>query len=388
MAQISAKLLALFIFCSGFIPLLAQAPPQSAEDRVNALHAEASAAEAGGDLSTAIGKYREMLKIDPHLAPAYNNLGALYFKQGQFHDAVEALQHGLKIDPHMSSASALLGLSFFQMGEWAQARPHLEAAVKAHPSDNNAEFMLVNDLTKLGDFESAAAHLEQLAKRQPGNQRVWYLLGRVYMQLSEEALAKINQIDPDSVWAHEISAELMESMKNYEGAIVEYKKAVEIAPKQAGIHLKLGDLYWSLSQWDNATEQFELEQQIDPKNCMIEWKLGDILLQKSVESEEALRRVDKALAACPNLTGARADRGRLLLKLHREEDAIPELLAAEKANPAEPSTHFLLAQAYRATGRSDEARSEMKTFSELEQKSRNAAAERAGEVIKNEQTAH
>ena len=240
MAQFSATLFALFLFCSGINPLSAQASHQSAEDRLDALHAEASSAEASGDLSTAIEKYREMLKIDPRLAPAYNNLGALYFKQGQFQDAADVLQRGLKIDPTMSSASALLGLSYFQMGEYAKARPHLEMAVKAHPTDNNAEFLLVNDLTKLGDFETAAVHLQQLAKRQPANERVWYLLGRVYMQLSEQALGKINQIDPDSVWAHEISAELMESMKNYDGAIVEYKKALDIAPKQPGLASEAG----------------------------------------------------------------------------------------------------------------------------------------------------
>jgi len=121
---------------------------------------------------------------------------------------------------------------------------------------------------------------------------------------------------------------------------------------------------------------------------MVEWKLGDILLQKTIESEESLRRIDKALSACPNLAEARADRGRVLLNMHREQEAIPELLAAEKANPAEPSTHFLLAQAYRATGKSEEAKAEMKSFSELEQKARNTAAERASQAIQENQTAH
>lgn len=355
---------------------------------VEALHAQASAAEARGDLATAIEKYREILKVDPKLGPAYNNLGALYVKQGRFAEAVDVLERGLKADSSMSSASALLGLSLYQMGEYAKARPRLEAVLKANPADDNAELMLVNTLTKLGDFEAAASHLQKLAKRQPRNERVWYLLGRVYMQLSEQALGKINEIDPNSVWAHEISAELMESMKNYNGAIVEYKKAIEVAPQQPGLHFKLGDLYWSLSQWDNATGEFQAEQQVDPRNCAVEWKLGDILLQKGVEPDAALKHVDKALAACPNLAEARADRGRALIKLHREQEAIPELLAAEKSNPADPSTHFLLAQAYRATGRGEEANAEMKSFSRLEQKNRNAAAERAGEVIRNSQTAH
>lgn len=371
-----------------FLALFALLGPLRAQsDRIDVLHSEASSAEARGDLPTAIEKYREILKLDPSIGPAYNNLGALYFKQGQFHDAAEILRKGLKIDPGMSSASALLGLSLFQMGEYAKARPHLEAAVKAHPNDNNAEFLLVNDLTKLGDFESAVLHLQRLSKRNPKNAHVLYLLGRVYMQLSEQALGKLNKVDPNSPWAHEISAELMESMKNYDGAIVEYKKAVEIAPHEPGMHYKLGDLYWSLSQWDNATKEFEEEQAIDPRNCRVEWKLGDILLQRSVEPEKALARIDKALGACPNLTGARADRGRLLLRLHREREAIPDLLAAEKANPDEPKNHFLLAQAYRATGQTEEARTEMKSFSELEQKTRNATAERAAEVIQDHQSA-
>jgi len=355
---------------------------------VESLYNEAKSAEGAGDFSTAAAKYQEILKLDPQLGLAYNNLGVVYVKQGRYRDAAQVLERGLKIDPKMTSASALLGLPLMQMGEFQKARPRLEAVVEANPGDANAEFMLVNDLTKLGDFHGAAAHLEHLAKREPQNQQVWYLLGKVYMQLSEGALAKINEINPDSVWAHEISAELMESMKNYDGAIVEWKKAIEVAPRQPGVHFKLGDLYWSLSQWDNAAREFETERGIDPGNCRIDWKLGDILIQQSIDPEQALAKEDKAIAACPNLVEAHADRARLLLKLHREPEAISELQAVEKSNPSEPSTHFLLAQAYRATGRAQEAQAEMKSFSELESKARAATAERAQEVINNSQSAH
>ena len=382
----ATRLTILLLFIGGASLHWCQSASEAAEDRVQSLYSEAKSAEGSGDLSTAVAKYQEILQLQPRLAPAYNNLGALYFKQGDYRKAADTLEHGLKIDPHMSSASALLGISLFQMGEYEKARPRLEAAVKANPSDNNAEFLLVNDLTKLGDFQTAATHLEHLASKEPGNQHLWYLLGKVYMQLSQQALAKVNEINPDSVWAHEISAELMESMKNYDGAIVEWNRAVDAAPKQPGVHFKLGDLYWSLSQWDNATQQFEMEQAIDPHNCMVDWKLGDIELQKSGNLEDSLARVDKALAACPNLMEAHADRGRLLLKLHRDSEAIAELQAFEKSDPAEPSTHFLLAQAYRATGQTQEAQAEMKLFSELDSKARAATAQRAQEVIKNSES--
>jgi tetratricopeptide (TPR) repeat protein len=360
----------------------------SGEDRVESLYADAKAAEQAGDLASAAEKYEQILKIAPQVGPAYNNLGAVYFKQGSYGKAASVLERGLKVDRKMTSASVLLGMAYFQMGDYAKARPRLEAAVAANPSDSNAEFLLVNSLTKLGDFQAAATHLEKLARRAPENQQVWYQLAKVYMQLSEQALGKVNQIDPNSVWAHEVSAELMESMKNFDGAIVEWKKAEEVAPRQPGVHYKLGDLYWSLSQWDNATEQFQQEMAIDPRNCLVQWKLGDILVQRSVQPEEALAHVDKALAACPNLGEARADRGKLLLRLHREQEAIADLQAAEKSNPNEPSTHFLLAQAYRATGNTQQAQVEMKSFAELEQKARAETAERAQRVISNNQSAH
>src|SRR5579875_1395165 len=87
-------------------------------DRIDSLHSEAQAAEAAGDLSTAISKYQEIIKLSPQLGPAYNNLGALYFKEGQFRQAADVLQRGLKVDPHMTSTSALLGISLFQIAEY------------------------------------------------------------------------------------------------------------------------------------------------------------------------------------------------------------------------------------------------------------------------------
>ena len=372
----------------GLTPLIAQTSSRGTDAEVQQLYHEARVAEHGGDLNTAISKYESILRIAPELAPAYNNLGALYFKQREYGKAAEVLRKGLNINPGMSSASALLGMSLFERGEYTDARAPLEAALRANPNDNRIELFLVNDLTRLGEFEAAAAHLQQLKNRDPNNQQVWYLLGNVYTQLAQQALAKMNAIDPNSVWAHEISGEILENMKNYDRALIEYKKAVEVAPQQPGAHYKLGDLYWSLSQWDDAARQFEAELSNDPGNCMAQWKLGNILLQQSIRPEEALAHVEKALTMCPKLTEARLDRGRLLMRLHRNDEAIADLQAAAQANPNEPTVHFSLAQAYRAIGRTQEAQQEMQLFSKLDASARAAAAEQAQEAIKNKENAH
>ncbi|MGO4881025.1 MAG: tetratricopeptide repeat protein [Bryobacteraceae bacterium] len=356
--------------------------------RVEELYGQAKTAQSQGDIATAIARYEEILRIAPRLGPAYNNLGALYFRQREYRKAAGVLEAGLKVSPAMPSASALLGISLFEMGEYGKARPRLESALRANAADSNAEMYLVRDLTKLGDYEAAETHLRQLAGREPKNQEVWYLLAKIHMKLSEQDLARMNAIDPNSVLSYELSAETMEAMKNYDGAVVQLKKAVEMAPRRPGTHYKLGDAYYSLSQWDSATEQFQAELSVDPANCTARWKIGAIVLERNGSPDEALADVDRALAMCPSLTDARVDRARALIRLNRNAEAVTDLEAAAKADPAEPSTHFLLAKVYRAVGRTQDAQAEMQTFSKLEESARAATAERAQEVIKNKETAH
>jgi tetratricopeptide (TPR) repeat protein len=366
----------------GLPVLLAQSNPASGDDpRVQQLYAEAKSAEARGDFAQASAKYESLLQIAPRLAAAYNNLGALYLRQREYQKAAAVLEKGLKLDPKMNSATALLGVSLYEMGEFAGARPKLEAALHANPKDDNAELFLANDLLKLGDYDSAASHLHALSRREPKNPEIWYLLGKVHMKLSEQALGKLNEIDPDSVWVHEISGEVMESMKNYDGALLEYKKAVELAPQQAGTHYLLGNAYWSLRIWDSAMQEFRAELANDPSNCAAEWKIGNAMLEQRQDPAEALATVDRALARCPRMAEARVDRGRALMRLDRNEEAVKELLIAEKADPAEPGTHFLLAQALRASGHPQEAQAQMQIFSKLEESARAKTSERAKQLL-------
>ncbi len=368
--------------------LLAQSGSGDADPRVQELYAAAKAAQSRGDVAAAEAKYEEILRIAPKLGPAYNNLGALYFRERDYAKAADVLERGLKVNPGMPSAAALLGISLYNSGDYAKARPRLEAAIHANPADNNAPLFLAKDLTKLGEFSAAAAELEKLGARDPKNQEVWYLLAKIHMQLSEQALARMNAIDPNSVLAHQLSGEVMESMNNYDGAVVELKKAVELAPRLPGNHYKLGDAYWNLSQWDSAAEQFQAELQVDSANCLAAWKLGNIVLQKNGDAAEALRDLDGALARCPKLADARVDRARALVKLDRGAEAVADLEQAAKANPADPAIHFLLAKVYRSLGRSQDAQTEMQTFTKLDESARAATAERAEQVIRNKENAH
>jgi tetratricopeptide (TPR) repeat protein len=312
----------------------------------------------------------------------------LYFNSNDYSHAAEVLERGLKLDANMPSASAMLGMSYFQLGENDKAEPLLNAALRANPSNDKAEMILVHILINLKRYDEATAHLNKSLSRDPKNQEAWYLLGKTYLQMSENALAKVNEIDPNSVVAHEIAGEIDESMHNYDLALVEYKKAIDLSPHQPGTHMHMANAYWLTAKWASAKAEFQAELENDPNNCTAHWKLANAMLEAEDSAQDALNELDKSVAICPALMQAHADRGRALIRLGRPSDALPDLLAAEKDSPSEPSLHFLLASVYRAQGKPAEAQTEMQTYSRLQKQASDTLARQASEVTNIKNAAH
>ncbi|WP_158750051.1 tetratricopeptide repeat protein [Acidobacterium sp. S8] len=368
--------------------LLAQSGNNEVTPQVQELYAQAKAAQQQGDDAAAIQKYRAMLKLAPHLAAAYNNLGRLYVNQRDYAHAVEVLEQGLKLNPDMPTASAMLGLSYAQIGENEKAEPLLEAAVRANPADDNATMVLVHTLINLKKYDEAAPYLKSFLERNPKDQQAWYLLGKTYLQLSEDALGRINQIDPNSPTAHIVAGEIDESMHNYDGALVEYKKAIDVDPHQAGSHAHMGNTFWMTGKWDSAETEFKAELAIDPNNCTARWKLANSMLEANASPQDALTELNKAIDGCPTLMQARVDRARALVKLGKSDDALPDLLMAVKANPDEPSIHFLLSTVYKSQGKTADAQQEMHTYARLQRQASEAVASQASDAINIKSTSH
>jgi len=370
-------------------PCFPQSPASQAADEVTPevqeLYAQAKAAQQQNDAATAIRKYQQMIRLAPHLAAAYNNLGRLYFNEHDYPHTAEVLKRGLEINPDMPTASAMLGMSYFQLGEDEKAEPQLRTALRANPKDDQVEMILSQVLIREKKLDEASADLKNFVARNPKDQQAWYMLGKTYLQLSENALKKIDEIDPNSVVAHEITGEIDASMHNYDLALVEYKKAVDMAPHEPGTHMHMAEAYWNIAKWASAETEFRAELENDPNNCIARWKLANSLLEANDSAQDALTELNKAVQLCPALMQARADRGRALIRLGKQADALPDLLMAEKDSPDEPTIHFLLASVYRAQGNSAEALKEMQTYSRLQREASDAIARQADDVkaIKN-----
>lgn len=376
------RLAALFLSCNlacGGTALLAA---QAVSPEVQTLYQHARTAQAADDNAGAVADYIKIIRLAPGLGAAYNNLGRLYYNMGRYTDAIPVLVHGLRVDPSMHPAEIILGASYYQTGSYDKATLALQAALKSMPEDRFARITLAHTLIAQNKPEDAVQQLRRLTTNDPKDQEAWYLLGKLQLQLSQQAFEQVHSIDPDSPLSHELSGEIMESMKNTPGAITEYKKALELAPTDPGAMEHLANAYWNAGEWEQARDSFTTILQHDANNCIAHWKLANTLDELNVAAPDALKQVDAALATCPSLAQARVERARILLRLGRPADSLPELLNAEKTAPDEPSVQILLAKVYRALGDPTHAAAADAKFKQLLQAEHTGKETHAAEVIR------
>jgi predicted Zn-dependent protease len=174
-------------------------------------------------------------------------------------------------------------------------------------------------------------------------------------------------------------------MHNYDVALVEYQKAIDMAPQQPGTHMHMANAYWLIGKWESAQTEFKAELANDPNSCTARWKLANAMLEANDSNDEALAQLNQSIDRCPLLMQARVDRARALIRLGKQSDALPDLLMAVKDSPTEPTIHFLLAAVYRSQGKSADAQQEMQTYSRLQREASEAVAGQANgaNAIKN-----
>jgi tetratricopeptide (TPR) repeat protein len=351
-----------------------------AQDPIQSLYTEAQAAKARGDTGAAIEKLRAILKLNPTLAPVYHNLGVLYFEHGKLHEASQAFQSGLQQDPNMSGSLVPLGISFYQMGQLEKAREMLEKAVKLKVEDPSAQLYLGRTLFDLGQQEAGVAVLQGAIRQSPKDSRILYELGQMHLKVATGILKKLENLDPDSYLVHLIHAQMMEGMENYEGALVQYKKAAAKEPSLPYAHYNIGNVYWLMRKWDEASVEFKLEIAAYPYDCLAYGQLGNILARNHGDATQARSYVKKALDLCPNLSQARTDFGLLLADGGEYDKAIEQYKRAAELTPEDDGVHLLLGRAYQKLGRAEEAKAEFATAQDLQTKSSERERSRRADV--------
>ncbi len=174
------------------------------------------------------------------IALAYADLAMIYGQQGQFVEALGALDGVKAADPNDPDVQTERGVVLAESGQWQQARTTFEEALE---KDHNS----VNAIAGLGNIALNNLHDDPQA-----------------IEYFQRALRIHTKADTFAASLHNgIGAAYCESNRCVE-AIPELQRAVELAPKEPLYHVNLGKALAILDHLDEARMEFERALAVDP----------------------------------------------------------------------------------------------------------------------------
>ncbi|MBZ5543903.1 MAG: tetratricopeptide repeat protein [Acidobacteriia bacterium] len=325
---------------------------------------QAQAASSKKDYAQAEKLYRQILDADPTILAARVNLGLAYYWQRKNHEALGEFQRALQASPREFSALLFSGLAHLDLGEYDRAQKSLLAAARVQDMDPLLFWALGSLAMIHGDSNGAVPLLERSLALEPNNPRAVWLVGQAYArlayrkegkplvpvdyaELTNRALAWMEQQQPDSALLHVFRGDVLEARNLTTEALAEYRQAQKIDPHWPDIHLMIGSLLGLLGQHDEA--QAELEQQLrdspDDPRALVEMGAGDCRAGKYAAAVPYLERALQRDAANYEATYRL---GQALVSLGKDESAIPYLKRAAELSPEKGEPYYLLNRAYRA----------------------------------------
>lgn len=273
-------------------------------------------------------EYAARLESGGRLAYAHLLRGEVYQAQAQPDRALAEFNQVRDDGPIRVRAAAASGKCLIQLGNLAEAARVLTFVVDEQPNHVEAHRGLAVIAYDLGQMATAVEHLEAVAKLDPADARPHRLIGLIYKDLTQ---------------LEQAAAAYREALRRGLSPAVADEVRVELAEVLArqGFHAEGLETLGADPPADSPP---------NPARPVVRAECLRGLGQRG----EAAEVLDRALAATPTAEAYRL-RGQLYLDDDGTAGAVRALERAIGLAPADYQSHYLLAQAYAAAGRKDEA---------------------------------
>lgn len=209
-------------------------------------------------------------------AEQYYQLGARYYRAGNYEFARERLEHALEFDPNMAIAHSTLALTYQKLENPRLAKLHYEKAVEIAPRNFDVRNAYAVFLCRNGDYDMARTQFDRLAA-EPENDNAEVMLTNAGVCMSQK---------PDFVQAEKYFRESINRKPSYGEALLQ----------MSALKQKTGDYLVARAFLQRYLSGHEASASVLFLGCQIESALGDDqasteyvsqLLNKFPESAEA-----------------------------------------------------------------------------------------------------
>lgn len=223
-----------------------------------------SAEQETNNFSAGMADLKKAVDLAPSIAIFHEELGWVYWMQGDAQSAEAELLEALRLDPQMMLAHQALSQIYYTSGRYDQAEAEVRANIDAYPEDAS----------------------------------VWIDLGYLYSEMgkSEESLQAFEtarRLDPQNLNAYLGPADLYQTQEDYPKALEILQQAAGHFPQNSQPYTQMGWLSMTMNLPDSAVSQFNKAVEINNQDFGARMGLG--MAQSLIgEHEQALQSFQKA----------------------------------------------------------------------------------------------
>lgn len=333
--------LALAAICVGLLRGQTKQSPQEILKEAVSFHQQGKFAEA-------IRDYQLLLDMYPQLSEIRSNLGAALASTGRYSEAIGEYKRALadKPDPKVQLN---LALAYYKAADLTNAAHELEAVRNADPANVQAVMLLADCDLRLGENKKVIELLTPLSRTNPNDLGVAYMLGTALVRDGQAAQGQV-VINPilnkgDSAEARLLMGTTKFTARDFPGALVDLKKAVEMNPDLPDVYTYYGLALLSTGDTSGSKKAFEEELKRDPNNFEANMRMG-FLLKEDQEYDRALACLQRAAQLRPGDVAVRFQIASVMLAKGKQDQAREDLEAIVKASPSFTEAHVTLATIY------------------------------------------
>jgi tetratricopeptide (TPR) repeat protein len=303
----------------------------------------------------------------PNLSPVQRfNVGWLY---GKAHDFTSALRIFASLPagvPDRLTHAYAISLGQFELGHYQDAIDTLTALRATGTFDAKCADLLGVSYSKLDQYQSAYEVMVQNLEQFPSDPYPYFNLMTLFVDTGE--LDKAAQVADRAVASLPQSAEIFTmrgsielSQGEAENAYRDFASAAQLSPKSADPPFFMALSDYRLSKFAEAVQVLRNAIISGIVDSDLHYLLAECLIRvNDPDSETVLSELNQAIQLNPKSASARALRGQRLLELGHPLEAMVDLKIARHSEPDSGrdtrNATYLLARAYLALGRRDEAK--------------------------------
>ena len=327
-----------------------------------------------GDPAGAVAAAEKMEAFGPEMAL---RAAKLFVWKEKFPESLPLLSRLAEASPGSAEANYLLATALFRTDQTGRMWPYLEKAHRLDPKSAPTLLLYGSGLLAEGEFSQARERLLQAQKLRPQDPRLRFLLGKALIGEGDHAgaIAQLEALvkqDADKPEVHLLLLSAYRSKGDIQATTRQARQAVRKFPGHLQSQLEAGMDLQTVGEFELAEQALrravDLSEGKPADRRKARFNLATVLV-KLGRDDQAVPLLKEVVDADPGEVEARVELGDSYLRTGAYEPAVQVLREAAARDPENKRAHLLLGKAFTRLGRHEDAGRHFQTFQDLETES-------------------